>query len=284
VRRAILLALVPALALAACGPSSEPGVDIGAGDLVDARDTVPADPGPADEGPGEGTRDLASDSAADPGADLAAADPGTKDPGPPPPVNTLPRFAALAPLSVDMGRTTQVDLRGALSDDEDPVAALVLSWSTPHVALADPGDHVLWVVGPVDWFGVEPVEITVTDTGGLSARATLTVTVNQVTVVVPPPPDECGKVTFRYAAGAGAHAVLLSGTFNGWATAVPAADALADGDGDGVWTVDKVLAPGVYQYKFIVDGTWTADPDNPNQTPDGFGHSNSVLKVAPCAS
>ncbi len=103
--------------------------------------------------------------------------------------------------------------------------------------------------------------------------------------VVPPEPlpgDTCGHVTLRYAAQAGVQSVLASGTFNGWASTTPGAAVLADGDGDGVWTVDLVLTPGSYQYKFIVDGTWTPDPDNPLRVDDGYGGQNSVLAVPPC--
>jgi len=39
------------------------------------------------------------------------------------------------------------------------------------------------------------------------------------------------------------------------------------------------LDPGVYQYKFIVDGQWQADPASKENAPNGFGTMNSVVFV-----
>lgn len=272
------------LLAAACGTSTggSDAVDLGIKDPggldpAPADPGLPPDPGPSDPGP------------SDPGpADLGPADSGglPGDPGPAdvfvPPPNTPPRIDALPPLGLDMGTSTTVDLNPRIDDDEDGDPALVLEWSAEHVAMKDGGDHVLYVVAPTTWFGVEDIVITVKDRGGLTASATLTVTVKEVTVKPPPPPDECGKVTFSYPAGAGSHTVLLNGTFNGWGKTSPS-DVLTDPDGDGTWTVVRQLDPGVYQYKFVVDGQWKADPANPNQTPDGYGGINSVIQVAPCA-
>ncbi|MBI5609843.1 MAG: hypothetical protein HY902_13305, partial [Deltaproteobacteria bacterium] len=47
--------------------------------------------------------------------------------------------------------------------------------------------------------------------------------------------------------------------------------------------VVKTLASGVYQYKFLVDGKWQTDTNNPNQVPDGYGGTNAVIEVKPCA-
>ncbi|MCO4761627.1 MAG: hypothetical protein KC502_09000 [Myxococcales bacterium] len=95
-------------------------------------------------------------------------------------------------------------------------------------------------------------------------------------------PKPCGQTTFAYKPTPGVKQVLLSGSFNGWATTAAKASILLDDDGDGVWTTTLVLQPGQWQYKFIVDGTWLPDPTNPNKVDDGFGNKNSVLTVAPC--
>ncbi len=85
--------------------------------------------------------------------------------------------------------------------------------------------------------------------------------------------DGTCQVTFRHTAP-GAARVFLAGEFNGWSdAATPMQNA------DGVWTVTLPLAPGTYQYKFVVDGAWTQDPTNPEANDDGFGGKNSVLKV-----
>ena len=68
-----------------------------------------------------------------------------------------------------------------------------------------------------------------------------------------------GRVRFLYT-GEVRHSVSLVGDFNGWSKGE---DTLA-GDGQGHWTVVKFLRPGIYQYKFVVDGsTYATDPHNP---------------------
>ncbi|MBN2055669.1 hypothetical protein JW905_12140 [bacterium] len=73
--------------------------------------------------------------------------------------------------------------------------------------------------------------------------------------------------------------VLVSGSFNGWASAPPDALAMTDDNGDGVWEVDTELDIGTYLYKFIVDGLWIEDPGNNDRSPDGYGGYNSVVHV-----
>lgn len=70
--------------------------------------------------------------------------------------------------------------------------------------------------------------------------------------------------------------VFLAGTFNDWNDSKTR---MLDADKDGTYTVTLLLAQGTYQYKFVVDGNWKADPNNPNGADDGFGGQNSVLKV-----
>jgi len=72
-----------------------------------------------------------------------------------------------------------------------------------------------------------------------------------------------------------AQAVFLAGDFNGWsATAQP----LSRGD-DGLWSVTLALPPGDHEYKFVVDGAWQEDADNPRRKPDPFGGSNSLVSI-----
>ena len=48
---------------------------------------------------------------------------------------------------------------------------------------------------------------------------------------------------------------------------------------DGVWTVIIKLKPGVYQYKYVVDGTaWYLDPSN-FETVQSGPYTNSLLRV-----
>ena len=82
-------------------------------------------------------------------------------------------------------------------------------------------------------------------------------------------------VVFSYQ-NASAGAVFLAGDFNGW----NAADLALSKDSDGVWTVAVPLEPGTYEYKFVVDGNWLEDPDNPQTKSDPFGGSNSLITIA----
>jgi len=71
--------------------------------------------------------------------------------------------------------------------------------------------------------------------------------------------------------------VDLVGDFNEWN---PRADPMNDKNGDGNWTLFYPLVPGVYRYKFVVDGRrWVPDPTNPDGEPDGFDGRNSIVRV-----
>ena len=49
--------------------------------------------------------------------------------------------------------------------------------------------------------------------------------------------------------------------------------------GDGRWLKELILAPGVYEYRLVVDGEWMPDPRASETVPNPFGEMNSVLKV-----
>jgi 1,4-alpha-glucan branching enzyme len=72
-----------------------------------------------------------------------------------------------------------------------------------------------------------------------------------------------------------AHHVYLCGNFNGWsATNLPMIPR-----GAGRWEKRLTLAPGRYEYKFLVDGVWTADPSGVQEVVNAFGSTNSVVEV-----
>ena len=54
---------------------------------------------------------------------------------------------------------------------------------------------------------------------------------------------------------------------------------MSDADGDGTWEVTVPLAAGSYQYKFVGDGNWFADPNAAATADDGFGGQNSLVEV-----
>lgn len=71
-----------------------------------------------------------------------------------------------------------------------------------------------------------------------------------------------------------AKGVFVAGDFNGW-------DAQAGrmSKRNGLFVKRVRLLPGEYQYKFLVDGEWFADPSAEAQAPNEFGTTNSVVRV-----
>jgi 1,4-alpha-glucan branching enzyme len=70
--------------------------------------------------------------------------------------------------------------------------------------------------------------------------------------------------------------VSVAGTFNHWQ---PESKTLHSA-GTGLWFKETVLAPGTYEYCFVVDGQWIPDPKAGETVANPFGGRNSVLKVA----
>ena len=69
--------------------------------------------------------------------------------------------------------------------------------------------------------------------------------------------------------------VAVAGNFNAWNTRELFMEKTKDG-----WQLPYVLAPGNYEYKFLADGKWMADPGNPCSTGTG-DFANSFLVVKP---
>ncbi len=84
------------------------------------------------------------------------------------------------------------------------------------------------------------------------------------------------RVTFTVRADATSR-VFLAGSFNSWD---PTAKEMTDKKGEGVFTATLSLLPGDHQYKFVIDGTWCADPENPDWVQNDHGTLNSVVHVA----
>lgn len=71
--------------------------------------------------------------------------------------------------------------------------------------------------------------------------------------------------------------VYLAGSFNDWSAEDKK---LVDKQDDGVFTTTVTLVPGIYEYKFVINGIWTLDPDpDRDWTQNGLGTLNSVLRV-----
>ena len=71
-------------------------------------------------------------------------------------------------------------------------------------------------------------------------------------------------------------AVYVAGEFNKWN---PTAKKMAYKAKSGIYTATVKLAAGTYQYKFVIDGTWCADPENVNSVANDQGTFNSVIEV-----
>jgi len=82
------------------------------------------------------------------------------------------------------------------------------------------------------------------------------------------------KIYFYHPA---ASKVAVTGDFNGWN---PEGVLLTASGEPGVWKTTLRLRPGAYSYNFIVDGNLLVpDPNAPDQMPDGYGGTNSILLV-----
>ncbi len=82
------------------------------------------------------------------------------------------------------------------------------------------------------------------------------------------------KVTFSLREP-NAREVSLVGDFNNW-------DAGANPmklDKDGSWKVSLIFPPGMYEFKFLVDGKWRERSKEEQTVPNCFGTLNNVLIV-----
>jgi 1,4-alpha-glucan branching enzyme len=82
------------------------------------------------------------------------------------------------------------------------------------------------------------------------------------------------KVRFEFPAQ-DAHEVCLAGNFNNW-------DVHANPmkkDKKGLWKATVPLAPGSYEYRYIVDGQWENDPACSSCVPNEFGGTNCIRMV-----
>ena len=72
-----------------------------------------------------------------------------------------------------------------------------------------------------------------------------------------------------------ARSASVAGNFNNWNPMLTPME-ITD---HGYWKSVVVLPPGRYEYQFVVDGKWIADPRAEEQVPSPFGRDNSVLVV-----
>ena len=82
------------------------------------------------------------------------------------------------------------------------------------------------------------------------------------------------RITFKLEAS-DAKEVILVGDFSSW----DAKKYVMRKDDKGRWAEIVTLAPGRYEYKFLVDGQWQNDPSNDQLVPNSFGTLNNILNV-----
>jgi 1,4-alpha-glucan branching enzyme len=83
------------------------------------------------------------------------------------------------------------------------------------------------------------------------------------------------RVQFEVQAEPGSH-VFVTGTFNDWD---PVGKRMLDKTGEGRFKAGLMLAPGTYEYKFVINGVWCVDPDCPDWAHNDLGSLNSVVTV-----
>ena len=80
-----------------------------------------------------------------------------------------------------------------------------------------------------------------------------------------------GTTRFSIDPGEGARKVFLAGDFNNWTPK------RMQRQKNGAFVAIVLLPPGEYQYKFVVDGRWVTDPDNPCHAANPYGTRNSII-------
>ena len=83
------------------------------------------------------------------------------------------------------------------------------------------------------------------------------------------------EIPFRFRSKA-AREVRITGDFTNWAPeGIPLRKAA-----NGEFRTILGLVPGEYQYRLIIDGEWSDDPDATLRVPNSFGGENCVLQVS----
>lgn len=82
------------------------------------------------------------------------------------------------------------------------------------------------------------------------------------------------KESFTYSAP-NAQSVQLAGSFTDWDKQPIAMRKQKD----GTWKAEVALAPGEYEYRFLVDGEWRDDENCSLRRPNSFGGENCVREV-----
>lgn len=72
-----------------------------------------------------------------------------------------------------------------------------------------------------------------------------------------------------------AQSVYVAGSFNDWILD----ESCRLKKENGKWSIRLPLKPGRYSYRFIIDGEWKEDPENPVKEENPFGGINSLVEI-----
>ena len=72
-----------------------------------------------------------------------------------------------------------------------------------------------------------------------------------------------------------ANEVYIAGDFNDWKLD----NSSRMERKDGTWNKSIELKPGQHRYRFVVDGKWIDDPNNPNREVNPYGEMDSLIEV-----
>ena len=87
--------------------------------------------------------------------------------------------------------------------------------------------------------------------------------------------QEKREILFKVEAPEGS-VVQIAGDFNEW---VPESLSFTESQGRPLWHKTISLGPGSYEYKYLVDGHWIADPANDSTVEDAYGGVNSLISL-----
>jgi rhodanese-related sulfurtransferase len=87
-------------------------------------------------------------------------------------------------------------------------------------------------------------------------------------------PSKTGNTHLKLRGYKKAKKVIVTGSFNKWNEDHFEMEKTDDG-----WELTLQMKPDRYEYRFIVDGHWMEDPENPNKVPNEFGEHNSLIDI-----
>jgi chromosome partitioning protein len=87
--------------------------------------------------------------------------------------------------------------------------------------------------------------------------------------------SEAKEILFKLEAPEGS-VVQIAGDFNEW---VPESLDFTESQGRPLWQKTISLRPGSYEYKYLVDGLWIADPTNDSTVENSYGGVNSLINL-----